>query len=222
MQGQFVPPTLAEILRDLYLSEQSGVLTLSRTEVRKRIFFDRGMIFFADSSLEDEGLLDHLIHNRRLDVAAAGEFADLRRDDQALSRRILASGRLDPAQLHQSIRELIEQVIVSTFRWDSGEYVFREGLSRGDEPFPTDVIVTFGYLMRGIRSMTGFAPIREAMLRLDRVVKMNEALYLPMDKLALHPIQGFILSRVDGSSRIREIASLIPPSEEDATFRFLF
>lgn len=222
MNGQFVPSKLAEILRDLYLAERSGVLTLTRTEVHKRIHFDRGMIFFAESSLEDEGLIDFLVHAKLLDLPQAGEIPGGRGDDLALGRRVLESGRVEAESLHQAIRELIQQVVVSTFRWDAGDFSFREGPPGGADLFRTDVIVTFTYLTRGIRSMTGFAPIREAMLRLDRPVRMSEALFLPMDKLALHPIQGFVLSRVDGSSRIGEIASLIPPSEEDTALRFLF
>ncbi len=50
------PPQLAEQLRNLFLEERSGCLTLSRSGVEKRIIMDRGMIVAASSSLEDETL----------------------------------------------------------------------------------------------------------------------------------------------------------------------
>jgi hypothetical protein len=81
MNGPFVPSTLAEVVRDLFLSERSGLLTLTRTEVRKRLHFDRGMIYFADSSLEDEGLIDFLVHNRSLSLPAIKEIPGARGDD---------------------------------------------------------------------------------------------------------------------------------------------
>ena len=222
MNGPFVPSTLAEVVRDLFLSERSGILTLSRTEVRKRLHFDRGMIYFADSSLEDEGLIDFLVHNRSLDPALIREIPGARGDDGALARWLFESGKVPLEKLQQAVREQIQQVIVSAFRWDSGESSFLDTPPGGGEVFCADVILTFEFLMRGIRSMSGFNPIREAMLRLDRKVSLSENLYLPMEKLALHPIQGFVLSRIDGTSRIKEIASLIPPSDEDAALRFLF
>src|SRR5438093_2981895 len=222
MNGPFVPATLAETVRDLFLAERSGILTLSRTEVRKRIHFDRGMIFFADSSLEDEGLIDFLVHGRALDPSVIPSLPGAREDDWVLARWLLESGKVPLERLQQGVREQIQQVIVSTFRWDSGECSFLDTPAGGGEVFCTDVILTFEFLMRGIRSMSGFGPIREAMHRLDRKVKLSENLYLPLEKLTLHPIQGFVLSRVDGSSRISEIASLIPPSDEDHALRFLF
>ena len=222
MDRSFVPSTLVEILRDLFLAERSGILSLCRTEVRKRIFFDRGMIHFADSSLEDERLLDFLIHSRVLDPGEATRLRALAADDPSLARKLKEAGRIPEERLSLVTRELIQQVVQSTLRWDSGESSFMDVPPGGSDAFPTDVIVTFGFLMRGIQTMSGFGPIREAMLRLDRPVKLSPDLFLPLEKLALHPIQGFALSRVDGSTRIREIASLIPPSEEDNAMRFLF
>ena len=222
MNGSFIPSSLAETVRDIFLSEQSGILVLSRTEVRKTLHFDRGMLFFADSSLEDEGLIDFLVSEKCLDISQASQIPGGRGDDLALARRILQTENVAPDRLQHAVRQLIQQVVVSTLRWDSGEFSFQETPPGGAAGLPGDVLVTFEIVMRGIRSMAGFTPIREALLRLDRPVKVSENLYLPLDRLSLHPIQGFALSRVDGSTRIREIASLIPPSEEDTALRFLF
>jgi tetratricopeptide (TPR) repeat protein len=222
MSGSFVPSSLAEILRDLFLTERSGILSLSRTGVRKRVHFDRGMIFFADSSLEDEGLIDFLVHSRCLNGGDLSGIPGTRGDDRALAQWLFDSGRVPLEKLQQGIRGQIQQILVSTFRWDSGESSFQDTPPGGGDAYCTDVIQTFEFLMRGIRSMSGFGPIREAMHRLDRRLSLSENQYLPLDKLSLHPIQGFVLSRVDGSSSVREIASLIPPSEEDHALRFLF
>jgi tetratricopeptide (TPR) repeat protein len=222
MNGPFVPSTLAEIFRDLFLTERSGILSLSRTEVRKRVYFDRGMIFFADSSLEDEGLIDFLVHARTLSAQDLSGIPAARGDDRALAQWLFDSGKVPLEKLQQSVREQIQQVVVSAFRWDSGESSFQDTPPGGGEAFCTDVILTFEFLMRGIRSMSGFGPIREAMHRLDRKLKLSENLYLPLDKLTLHPIQGFVLSRIDTTTSISEIASLIPPADEDNALRFLF
>jgi Domain of unknown function (DUF4388) len=62
MQSTFSSQTLAEIFRDLYLGERSGVLELSHGGVDKRIFFDRGMILFAESNADDEDLGRRLVN----------------------------------------------------------------------------------------------------------------------------------------------------------------
>ena len=222
MNGPFVPSTLAEAIRDLFLTERSGILFLNRTEVRKRIYFDRGMIFFADSSLEDEGLIDFLIHARCLDPQALPDIPGARGDDRELARWLFESGKVPLEKLQQGVRDQIQQIVVSTFRWESGDSSFQDTPPGGGEAFCTDVILTFEFLMRGIRSMAGFGPVRDAMHRLDRKIRLSADLYLPFDKMTLHPIQGFVLSRIDGSGTIGQIASLIPPADEDNALRFLF
>ncbi len=55
-KGFCSPPALAELIRDLFLNERTGTLTLSRGGVKKRIYMDRGMIVSVSSSLDDERL----------------------------------------------------------------------------------------------------------------------------------------------------------------------
>ncbi len=61
MQQAFSSHTLAEVFRDLYLGERSGVLLLTRGDQEKRIYFDRGMILHAESNAEDEELGRRLV-----------------------------------------------------------------------------------------------------------------------------------------------------------------
>ena len=56
MQVNFSSHTLAEVFRDLYLGESTGTLHLSRGTIQKQIYFDRGMIVFAESTADDEDL----------------------------------------------------------------------------------------------------------------------------------------------------------------------
>jgi hypothetical protein len=53
MQGHFSSHTLAEVFRDIYLGERTGILHLSRGTTTKQIYFDRGMILLAESNSDD-------------------------------------------------------------------------------------------------------------------------------------------------------------------------
>src|SRR5262249_5354869 len=66
MQANFSSQTLAEIFRDLYLGERSGVLEIARGNVEKRIYFDRGMILFAESGADDEDLGRRLVNEGKI------------------------------------------------------------------------------------------------------------------------------------------------------------
>src|SRR5262245_31062873 len=70
--------------------------------------------------------------------------------------------------------------------------------------------------------MVGFEPIREALRGVDSRLRLRTPTPVPLERLALSPAHGYILSRVDGTFRPDDILSLLPPGEEDVACRFLY
>jgi len=70
--------------------------------------------------------------------------------------------------------------------------------------------------------MVGFDPIQEAMKSLDSKLALRHPTPVPLERLALSSAHGYILSRVDGRSRLQDIVALLPPSEEGLACRFLY
>ena len=219
LRGYCAPPALAELIRDLYLEERTGTLVISRSGVEKRIVLDRGMIVAATSSLEDERLAPFLAARGviREDEALALRGLDDRRAAEAL----LGRSQITAENLTRAAHELAQQVLTAVFRWEELEYRFLEGESSA-WPIATNVLISLELIVRAMRSMAGFEPLRQAMLRQDRAVRLADDLYVPLDQLSLTPIEGFLVSRVDGQTRPRDILAQLPPTEEEAAARFLF
>src|SRR5437762_2456028 len=129
-------------------------------------------------------------------------------------------GYCAPPALAELIRDLAEQIMTGVFRWEELEYAFREQ-ALAPWPVTTNVMVSFELIIRALRSMAGFDAVRDAVLRQERSVKLAEDLFLPFDQLALSPIEGYLVSRIDGRTRPRDILAQIPPSDEDGASRFL-
>ncbi len=217
--GRCSPPMLAEVIRDLYLDERSGILILRRGGVEKRILLDRGMILTVLSSIGEERLLPFLVTLRSIRAEDAEALCSL--DDRQAAEVILKRGLMRQEAVTQANRELAQQILTSMFRWEDLEYRFEEGpVTAG--PLETNVIVSFELIIRAIRSMAGFEQIKDALGRQDRAVRFSDQLYLPFDQLRLTPIEGFLVSRVDGQARVRDILAQVPAAEEDAAARFLF
>jgi len=218
--GEYVsPPQLAEQLRNLFLEERSGCLTLSRSGVEKRIIMDRGMIVAASSSLEDETLPAFLAGREIItrDAAQALKGLDDRLAAEAMMKRRLVSHDV----LQNNVRDLVYQILSNVFRWDEMAFRFDEG------PIPvwpveSNVLVSFELIIRAMRSMAGFADLREALLRQERTIRFSEQVYFPFDRLTLSSIEGYIVSRIDGATKLRDILAQVPESEERAAGRFLF
>ena len=221
LQTSFSSHTLAEIFRDLYLGERSGVLALTRGNVEKRIYFDRGMILYAESSADDEDLGRRLVGEGKI---SAGALAEARRnisEPKDLAQALVNRGLIGKETLSHTVRYIVERVVQSVFAWDGGTARFNEGWLL-QEIFESDIVLTFEVILKGIGSLVDFEPIQEAMKDLDARLKLRTPTPVPLERLALSPAHGYILSRVDGVSRPRDILSLLPPGEEGLACRFLY
>jgi tetratricopeptide (TPR) repeat protein len=219
IHGHCAPPALAELIRDLYLDERTGVLVISRSGAEKRIMLDRGMILLVSSSLSDERLPACLVQAGLMNADEAEALKGL--DDRQVLDILKQRGQIPLPRLQQAVRALAQQVLTALFRWESIEYRFEEtAVSPG--LLETNVVVSFELIIRALRSMAGFEPIKEALLRQDRSLQFSDQLYLPFDQLRLSPVEGFLVSRVDGQTKVRDILAQIPPADEVAASRFLF
>lgn len=221
MQSHFSSQTLAEVFRDLYLSERSGVLALAREDVKKSIHFERGLIHFATSTEEVEDLGARLVEEGKL---SAGALDEARGDSQApdeLAQALINRGLIGKAQVCETMQGIVESVVQSVFAWEGGSAHFNDTTPTA-EFFETDVLTTFEVILRGIFKMTGFAPIREALLGLDNSLRVRRPTPLPLERLTLSPAHGFILSRVDGSTTVKDVLAILPSGEDELACRFLF
>jgi tetratricopeptide (TPR) repeat protein len=217
--GFCAPPQLAEIIRDLYLEERTGILSIVRSGAEKRLYLDRGMILVATSSLEDERLPAYLAAKGLLGSMEAEALRGL--DDLQAALAVKTRGQVTDADLLRAFRDLAQQVMMTVFRWEELEYRFVEQAIPA-WPATTDVMVSFELIIRALRSMAGFEPLRQSVLRQERAVRLSEHLYLPFDQLSLTPIEGYLVSRIDGRTRPRDVLAQMPPADEETASRFLF
>ncbi len=221
MQTHFSSQTLAEIFRDLYHKERSGVLHLSRGELEKRVYFDRGMILFAESDDDDENLGPRLVGEGKISPGALAEARRNVSESKDLAQALINRGLIAKDTLAHTVRYIVEKVIRSVFQWEGGSARFSEGWLL-QEIFESDVVSTVEILLRGISEMVGFEPVSEALRALDNALAVRRPSAVPIERLALSPTHGFVLSRIDGRTRLRDVLATLPPDEDDRACRFLY
>jgi hypothetical protein len=144
MRSQFSAQTLAEIFRDLYLYERSGVLSLTRAQVEKRVHFERGMILFAESPTPEENLGATLVHEGKVSAGALAEAADCLTSSAAtldLAWALVNRDLVGRATVAREVRALTERIVRSVFSWEDGSARFQEG-HPPETFFETDIVST--------------------------------------------------------------------------------
>jgi len=221
MQSHFDGQVLAEIFRDLYVSERRGILKLTRDNIEKRIYFDRGLIRFSESELPHENLGSCLVQEGKISAGALVEAQENSDDPSNLAEVLVHRDLVARETVTRTAREIVDRVIRSVFQWEGGMAAF------GESPelpgfFEGDVLGTCEVILRGISEMSTFQPIKDAMLGLDNRLRLRQPSPVPLERMTLSPAHGFTLSQVDGSTTVQQIISILPQAEGDQAVRFLF
>jgi tetratricopeptide (TPR) repeat protein len=221
MQSHFSSQSLAEIFRDLYLSERTGILFLRHEDLERRIYFDRGLIQYAESTEPEDDLGQILVQDARLSDGALAEARKVVDDPSDLPLTLVNRGLLGKAALLGAARSLAERIVEFVFGWDGGAAEFTER-DEIPEVLESDVLSTFRLILHGIDTMAEFDPMLDAMREFDNCLRVRRPAPIPLEMLTLSRTQGFVLSRVDGQTNFRDIISTLPTEEEEEASRFLF
>ncbi len=222
MNGHYTSHYLAELLRDLFFEELTGEMAVhDPAGSTVRLHFDRGMLYFADGSEDTEHLEAHMAAAGVLPAPVIAKLKSATTQPLEMAARLIATGTLTKAALAPAIRTLVEQGVVRAFSWPSGTYEFTSSDAAQDF-FDPDILFTFECILKGIEAMAYFGPLKDVLLRLPGRVRLCEKVFLPVNRLALKPHHGYILSRIDGSLRLDEIAMLMPPGEDEESLHFLY
>ncbi len=217
MQGRLVPGMLPSVLRSLHGGRRTGELKLTYGESRSALFFIRGHLVRGEASVTQlhmgEVMVAHgLLTKDALELATLRVIAEHKRLGQALIDLNLMSHE----QVEQGLALHICEILTDAFCWKDGKYAFEEAAPEtesGNEDHP--LRESTGDLVIGaVRSIPSREVILHALGSLDRVLLPASDPFLRFQRLTLTPVDGFVLSRVDGASTARDVLSVTPlPAE---------
>ncbi len=221
MRGNLGEGNLANVVREVYSNRMSGILHLSGGDVTKRIYFKKGSMIFANSDVNDDRLGEFLIRNGTIDRNVFDLASKVMKDTgKRLGRTIVEMDHMTEEEMENWVVRQIEAIIYSLFQWDSGEYAFEQH----ENPVDEDIILklsTADIILEGVRGMNDDGAISRALGDPEVALRHSENPLLLYQKISLSPSEGFVLSRVDGSSSLAEIMSTSPLGEEE-TLRCIY
>lgn len=217
MQGTLSPGVLPGLLRDLYLGRKTGLVHFTRAEERRSVGFRRGHISHASTNLAADHLGETLVRLGRLSQADHARCDELmRREEKRLGQALLELGLMTKEQVEESLVLHVREVLLRVFAWDQGSYSFEEQPEQpaGDEDV-SQRLSTGEMILEAVRRVQDPDVVRYALGEMDRVLALSSDPLLRFQKIMLSPVDGFLLSRVDGTLSAREVIALAPVSAHE-------
>ena len=203
-----LPPLLRELVRRLVV----GRLDLACGGCVRRLWFEAGQVRAVASDLDDEKLGNWLVARGSLDASRMAIMLLRQPDGMRFGSFLVQEGVL-PAEALTRELEALSVGIVSKMLLLPGSFEFSEG-----ETLPIDAaslgMTTASLLAAAVRALGDDAHLAD-LTGGDGFVWTSQDALLAYQKVHLTPQEGYLLSRVDGTSTAPQLRRLTPiPAKE--------
>ena len=216
------PTPLFQMMRDIYVRAKSGHLHFTHGTERRSLYFVRGLILYGTSDVEGEHLGNTLVRyglmsQEDLERATPAVLRDRKRLGQVMQEL----GILDKPGLDEAIALHVRDLLFTMLDRGAVSFGFEEMPEDDSQTALVAQIRPGQMILEAARRLQAPEVMKQVLGDLDRPLSMSSHPLLGVQKLTLSPIDGFLLSRIDGVMTAREIFQITPLPEED-TERSLF
>jgi hypothetical protein len=211
VKGGLGPGELIDVLHALHDARKTGVLHLIQGDRFRGLRFRVGEIVNGFSSVREEHMGDVLVREGIL-KASDLERADavLRKERTRMGQVLIDLGVLDEHGVADALARHGREVLLRAFAEKSGSYNFEDAEQAESPEEETTLRLTPGEMILQVaRRLEDPEAVRYAVGDLERVLSAAPDPLLRVQKLGLTPADAYVLSRVDGSSKAREIVELV-------------
>jgi hypothetical protein len=216
MKGALSEGVLPEVLRGLYVGRKTGTLRCFSGEERRSMRLLRGTIIDAETNVTDDRLGEILVRRGLISEADFDQATQIViRDRRKLGEVLIELGVLDQAGLEEGVASHVKNLLTRVFTWNEGTYEFEEQPEMPVEGALTLKLSPGELILEAVRAIRDPDVIRYSLGDIDRTLALSNDPLLRFQKLTLSPTDGFVLSRIDGTTSAREVVSMISlPAEE--------
>jgi hypothetical protein len=207
-----------DVFQLLDLSRKTGTLQVRSTlrDNEGTIFFESGKVVYASIRSNPHPLGESLLRAGKVSEADLERALAVQRERQG-SRRLgeilVESGAISRRELERQMRFQVEEVVFELLSWTEGFFSFEEGAVDDLLPEATVAITTESLLMEGARRIDEWSRIAKRIPDLGLVPRLSDVPEDRPQQLDLLPAEWELLSMVDGSHSVRDIARSLARSD---------
>jgi len=216
LKGEIAEGVLPQLLRRIYVERRTAMLRCVRGDEEQSLRFRGGHIVNAHTNIKEDRLGETLVRRGLLSQDGLVRATEIvLREKRRLGEVLADLGLLDMNGLEDAIAIHVHEMLGRLFSWTDGTYALAD---EPQETTPSDVTLklsTGELILEAARAVKDPDVVRYALGDVDRVLNLSGDPLLRFQKLTLSSNDGFVLSRIDGTTTVRELLQLIPlPVEE--------
>jgi len=205
IHGEIATTSVAELLRSLMQSGETGLLVLHNGDLTKSVYMNAGRVVYAASSDPNERLGESLLIRGRITARQYLEASRMIRPGQRLGAILVEMKAIETEDLVPAVEQQVQDILMDLFTWTSGEYEFVIKESASD--IVAVNVSTENLILEGIRRMHNWSRILKGIRSIDAVpvpASGTDHSY----RLELSEDEREVLSHVNGRSSVEQICQV--------------
>jgi serine/threonine-protein kinase len=209
------PEPLFTHMRGIQVGARSGHLHFTHGHERRSLRVARGAVVHGTSDVPGQQLGGVLVRYgflTQIDLERATERALQGR--RRLGRVLVELGLLDEARVREAVGIHVREIVSEVASRGDGSFVFEE-LAHEPAEGEAPAYSIGDLILETARRIQSPEVVRRTLGDVDRTVSQSTQPLLRAQRLALTATEGFLLSRIDGTTTAREAMALVPLPLED-------
>ena len=199
-----IKDNLPQLLSAFYTAKETGELGLMKGQVKKIIYFERGMPVFALSNLVADRLGQFLVRAGKIDEEtlkhAAEEAASTR---QRTGDVLILMGALTEEERLYYVGQQIKSILYSLFAWEEGSFTLSFQARARKEAIKLDIHPA-NLIMRGVKKLYKPDRLRRILPETAKVIPSQDPAFNLSD-VELQAWEAHLLPRCDGTKTVAEL-----------------
>lgn len=218
LEGSLRTIYVPDVLTFVNMLKKTGILTLRNQDQVRKLYWEKGELVFASSSLPTESLGSFLVRHGRITQDEHEESGRRVEPGTRQGKVLVQMGILTPKQLWWAVKNQVLEIVYDLFSLKEGLFFFEETEEINEEKIKLSTSTT-NIIMEGIRRLDEWPRIRE-FIPTDEAVPTITSADSRDKNVKFMEGELEILSLVDGERTVREIIHA-SPLDEFETLRIL-
>jgi len=171
--GNLKTVSIPDIFQLIFSTKKTGVLTVSKTDVTKEIYFKGGFTVYASSSEEQDLFGNILLKTGKITKPELDRVLREKKDGRKIGAALVEMQLFSREEILDYLKLQIEEIVYGLFGWKDGEFNFTEGKAPPPETIQVE-LNPMNIIMEGTRRIDEWEELKKILPNDDGVLELEK------------------------------------------------